>query len=93
MCVIEINLKNGMFFSGLCGRKGEISMDCTEAYREHIMYSFNGFCKVVIRYAAINAWRDRNRRRQREISFEYLTEEKFYPLSTSDEYLKSPYEQ
>jgi len=64
-------------------------MDCTEAYREHIMYSFNGFCKVVIRYAAINAWRDRNRRRQREISFEYLTEEKFYPLSTSDEFLKS----
>ena len=71
----------------------EISMDCTEAYKEHIMYSFNGFCKVVIRYAAINAWRDRNRRRQREISFEYLTEEKFYPLSTSDEYLKSPCEQ
>ena len=31
--------------------------------------------------------------RQREISFEYLTEEKFYPLSTSDEFLKSPYEQ
>ena len=23
-------------------------MDCTEAYKEHIMYSFNGFCKVVI---------------------------------------------
>ena len=68
-------------------------MDCTEAYKEHIMYSFNGFCKVVIRYAAINAWRDRNRRRQKEISFEYLTEEKFYPLSTSDEFLKSPYEQ
>ncbi len=61
----------------------EFSMDCTEAYKEHIMYSFNDFCKVVIRYAAINAWRDRNRRRQREISFEYLTEEKFYPLSTS----------
>ena len=29
----------------------------------------------------------------KEISFEYLTEEKFYPLSTSDEALKSPYEQ
>ena len=27
------------------------------------------------------------------ISFEYLTKEKFYPLSTSDEFLKSPYEQ
>ena len=66
-------------------------MTCTEAYKEHIMYSFNGFCKVVIRYAAINAWRDRTRR-QKEISFEYLTEEKFYPLNTSDEALKSPYE-
>lgn len=57
------------------------------------MYTFNGFCKTVIRYAAINAWRERNRRRQKEISFEYLTEEKFYPLNTSDEALKSPYEQ
>ncbi len=26
-------------------------MACTEAYREHIMYSFNAFCKVVICYA------------------------------------------
>ncbi len=68
-------------------------MDCTEAYKEHIMYSFNGFCKVVIRYAAINAWRDRSRRRQREISFEYLTEEKFYPLGTTDEYFEAPYEE
>ena len=41
-------------------------MACTEAYKEHIVYSFNAFCKVVIRYAAINAWRDRNRR-QKEI--------------------------
>jgi len=32
-------------------------MNCTEAYKEHIMYTFNGFCKVVIRYATINAWR------------------------------------
>ncbi len=63
-------------------------MACTEAYKEHIMYTFNGFCKIVIRYAAINAWCDRDRR-QKEISFEYLTEEKFYPLSTSDKYFKS----
>ena len=34
-------------------------MPCTEAYREHIMYTFNGYCKTVIRFAAINAWRDR----------------------------------
>ena len=29
----------------------------------------------------------------REISFEYLTEEKFYPLGTTDEYFTVPYEE
>ena len=67
-------------------------MPCTEAYKEHIMYTFNGFCKTVIRFAALNAWRDRSRRRQKEISLEYLTEEKFYPLGTTDEYFETPYE-
>ena len=57
------------------------------------MYTFNGFCKTVIRYAALNAWRDRSRRRQKEISLEYLTEEKFYPLGTTDEYFEAPYEE
>ena len=32
-------------------------------------------------------------RRQREISFEYLTEEKFYPFCTSDTYFIDPYKQ
>ena len=73
--------------------KGGISVNCTEAYKEHIEYTFNAFCRVVIRYAAINAWRDRDKRRQREISFEYLTEEKFYPLGTTDEYFEAPYEE
>ncbi len=68
-------------------------MACTEAYKEHIEYTFNAFCRVVIRYAAINAWRDRDKRRQREISFEYLTEEKFYPFCTSDTYFIDPYKQ
>lgn len=68
-------------------------MAYTEAYREHIIYTFNAFCKVIIRYVAINVWCDRNRQREKEIFFEYLTEEKFYPLSTSDEYFRSPYEQ
>ncbi len=56
-------------------------MPCTEAYKEHIEYTFNAFCRVVIHYAAINAWRDRDKRRQREISFEYLTEEKFCSIT------------
>ncbi len=34
-----------------------------------------------------------NKRRQREISFEYLTEEKFYPFCTSDTYFIDPYKQ
>ena len=63
-------------------------MPCTEAYKEHIEYTFNAFCRVVIHYAAINAWRDRDKRRQREISFEYLTEEKFYPFCTSNTLLR-----
>ena len=68
-------------------------MPCTESYKEHIEYTFNAFCRVVIHYAAINAWRDRDKRRQREISFEYLTEEKFYPFSTSDTYFIDPCKQ
>ena len=68
-------------------------MPCTEAYKEHIEYTFNAFCRVVIHYAAINAWRDRDKRRQREISFEYLTEETFYPFCTSDTYFIDPYKQ
>ena len=49
---------------------GGISINITEAYKEHIEYTFNAFCRVVIHYAAINAWRDRDKRRQREISFD-----------------------
>lgn len=64
-------------------------MSCTEAYKEHIMYTFHGFCKVVVRNAAITAWRDQQRRHKRE----YLIEEKFYPLGTTDEYFTAPYEE
>ncbi len=48
-------------------------MACTEAYKEHIEYTFNAFCRVVIRYAAINAWRDRDKRRHFEKQY-ILTE-------------------
>ena len=30
--------------------KGGISVNCTEAYKEHIEYTFNAFCRVVIHY-------------------------------------------
>lgn len=41
--------------------KGEFSMTYTEAYKEHIIYTFHGFCKAVIRNAAITAWRDQHK--------------------------------
>ena len=68
-------------------------MPCTEAYKEHIMYTFHGFCNIVIRNAAITAWRDQHRRHKREISLEYLTEKKFYPLGTTDKYFEDPHEE
>ena len=68
-------------------------MPCTEAYKEHIMYTFHGFCKVVIHNAAVTAWRDQQRQHKREISLEYLTEEKFFPLNTSDRHSAVQYEE
>ena len=59
-------------------------MTCTEEYREHIEYTFHAFCKVVIRNATINAARTRSRKHKREISLEYLTDEKHYPLGTTE---------
>ena len=35
--------------TALCRRKGELFMPCTEAYKEHIMYTFNGFCKNILK--------------------------------------------
>ena len=61
-------------------------MTYTEEYREHIEYTFHAYCKIVIYHAAIDAARQRHRRCEKEISLEYLTEEKYYPLSTFDEY-------
>ena len=65
-------------------------MTYTEEYREHIEYTFHAYCKIVIRHAAIDAARQRHRRCEKEISLEYLTEEKHYPLSTFDEYFTEP---
>ena len=65
-------------------------MTCTEEYQEHIEYTFHAFCKVVIRNAMYTALRTRSRKNKREISIDYLTEEKHYPLGTEDEYFIVP---
>lgn len=61
-----------------------------EAYQEHIRYTHNAYCKVVIRHASYDAARMLAARWKREISFKYLTEEKFVPFSTTDEYFSEP---
>ncbi len=65
-------------------------MTCTEEYKEHIVYTFHAFCRVVIRNAMYTAVRTRNRKYKREISLDYLTDEKHYPFGTKDEYFKAP---
>ena len=57
-------------------------------YKEHIQYTHNAYCRIVIRHASIDAARMLFAKWKREISLEYLTEEKFVPLSTTDEYFQ-----
>jgi hypothetical protein len=54
-------------------------MACTEAYKEHTEYIFNAFCRVVIHYAAINAWRERDKRRLIAALFQFRFGEQPYP--------------
>lgn len=56
-----------------------------EAYKEHIQHTHNAFCKIIIRHAVIDAARMLRTKWNREISLEYLTEERFYPFQTTDQ--------
>ena len=51
-----------------------------EAYKVHIQYTFNAFCKVVIRHAAIDKILKLRRRWEREVSLDYLMSEKLSSL-------------
>lgn len=61
-----------------------------EAYQEHIRYTHDTYCRIVIRHASFDAARMLAARWKQEISLEYLTEEKFVPFSTTDEYFQVP---
>ena len=52
-----------------------------EAYQEHIRYTHDTYCRIVIRHASFDAARMLAARWKQEISLEYLTEEKFVTLS------------
>ena len=61
-------------------------MNDSEQYKEHIEYTFAAFCKVVLRNASMSAYRDIGRRQKREISLDYLMEERNDSPSTIDSY-------
>lgn len=46
-------------------------MRYSEQFMEHIEYAFNTYCKVVLRNAARNAYRDLRRKQKHEISLDY----------------------
>ena len=56
-----------------------------EAYKAHIQYTFNAFCKVVIRHAAIDIILKLRRRWEREVSLDYLMNEKFVQLAEPEQ--------
>lgn len=63
-------------------------MNYSEQYKEHIEYTFHAFCKTVLRNAAINAYRDLNRKQKHEISLDYLISETPFEPFVTDTYFE-----
>ena len=57
--------------------KGGFSMNECETYKECIQRRHNAFCKAVIRYAALSKISQLHREWKRQLSLDYLTNEKF----------------
>ncbi len=60
----------------------------SEEYKEHIEYTFAAFCKVVLRNAAMTAYRDFGRKQKREVSLEYLISETPFEPFITDTYFE-----
>ena len=59
-------------------------MRYSEQFMEHIEYAFAAFCKIVLRNAAISAYRDLGRKQKHEVSLDYLmSETSFEPFATT----------
>ena len=65
-------------------------MSYSKEHKEHIEYTFAAFCRVVLRNAALSAYRDIGRRRKHEISLDYLMSERYYNPSVTDNYFEEP---
>ncbi len=59
-----------------------------EECKEHIEYAFDAFCRVVLRNAAMTAYRDFGRKQKREVSLEYLISETPFEPFTTDTYFE-----
>lgn len=57
-----------------------------EQYQDHIEYTFNVFCKIVLYHAALKAYRKLRKKQRFEISLDYLHVFRFEPVTTIDEY-------
>ena len=57
-----------------------------EAYQEYIRCKHNAFCKAVIRYAAIGKIIRLRQKWEREISLDYLTNEKFVQFAEPEQF-------
>lgn len=63
-------------------------MKYSEQFMERIEYTFAAFCNVVLRNAAINAYRDLERKQKREVSLDYLMSETPFEPFTLDRYFE-----
>lgn len=60
-------------------------MDCSKEYKEHIEYMFNAFCKIVLRNAALGAYRDFGQKQKHEVSLNHLlSDTPFEPFITDN---------
>ncbi len=63
-------------------------MRYSEQFMEHIEYTFAAFCKVVLRNAAISAYRVFGRKQKREVSLDHLMSETPFEPFTTDNYFE-----
>ena len=66
-------------------------MSYSEQFKEHIEYTFDGFCKTVLYHEALSAYRDLHRKQWHEISLEYIITETSFEPSAMDEYFQAAY--
>ena len=72
-------------------QRGGISMTEMEAYQEYIRIRHNAFCKAVIRHAAIGKIIRLQQKWEREISLDYLVNEKFIQFAEPEPDKEHPF--